>query len=148
MIMQVKKLVVMIPRLALPLMMKSELPVGLRELSLGLIEDGLKRAWIDFEENIVFVNEGAFAVILFYEIAGDLGLDVGVDRAIEGGDPVAVDGDVLLFDGDDDDVERRRSRRRLGITGATGHEQQGGQQKRRKDIQMLRPFSRIAGGRF
>jgi hypothetical protein len=118
--------------------------VGLRDLSLGLIEGGLKRAWIDFEENIVFVNEGAFAVILFYEIAGDLGLDVGVDRAIEGGDPVAVDGDVLLFDGDDDDVERRRSRLRLGITGATGHEQQGGQQKRRKDIQMLRPFSRIA----
>ena len=32
--------------------------------------------WVDFEENVVFVDERTFAVVLLYEIAGDLRLDV------------------------------------------------------------------------
>ena len=110
-------------------------PRGLRELSLGLIESGLKRARVDFEKHVIFVDERAFAVVLLYEIAGDLGLDVGVNGAIEGGDPIAVDRDVLLLNRNNNDIERARRRGRLGITGTTGQDQHGGQQKRRKDVQ-------------
>lgn len=78
-----------------------ELAAGLCELSLGLVDDGLKRARVDFEENVVLVDERAFAVILLYEVAGDLGLNVGIDVAIESSDPIAVDGDILLLDRDD-----------------------------------------------
>jgi hypothetical protein len=95
----------------------------------------LKRARIDFEEHVIFVDERAFAVILLYEIAGDLGLDVGVNGAIQGGDPIAVDRDVLLLNRNHNDIERARGGGRLGITGTTGQNQHGGQEKRRKNVQ-------------
>src|SRR5580704_284972 len=43
------------------------------------------------------MNGRAFFIFLFDDIAGDLWLDLGVDIAVERGDPLADDGHVSLY---------------------------------------------------
>ena len=96
-----------------------ELRLGLRELSLGLIDGGLKRPRIDLEQQLALSDERAFGVILRQQIAGDLGLDGGVDHSVERADPFALDRDVFLLDDRDFDIGwRRRSARGVRITAA------------------------------
>ncbi len=77
--------------------------LGLADLSFGLLQCGLEGARVDLEEDLALLDDGALAVVLLDEIAGDLRLDVGIDEAVEGADPLVGDGDIGLLDGDDID---------------------------------------------
>ena len=81
---------------------------------LGLAQRRLERAAIDLEEHLALPHVGAFAVGAAQQVAGDLRPDLGVDDAVEGGDPLAGDRDALGRHGDDRDRRRRRRRRRGG----------------------------------
>ena len=67
-----------------------QLALRLRELALRLVQRRLKRARIDLKQQLALSDEGAFGVGLLDEVAGDLGLDVGVDESIESADPLPV----------------------------------------------------------
>ena len=66
-----------------------ELTLGLSDLPFGLVERGLEWPGVDLKQDVVFVNQRSLGIHLPDEIAADLWLDVGVDVAVEGGDPVA-----------------------------------------------------------
>ncbi len=72
-----------------------ELCLCLCELGFRLVEHGLKRARIDLKENVVLVNEGAFAIVLFDQVACDLRLDLRIDIPVQRGNPLAVEADIL-----------------------------------------------------
>lgn len=73
-----------------------ELCFGLCELGFRLIQHGLKRSWIDLEEDVVYVDEGTFAIVLLDQVPGDMWLDLCVDIPIQRGDTLAVDTHVPL----------------------------------------------------
>ncbi len=73
----------------------------LAELTLRLRQRGLEGTRVDLEEDLAFLYDGAFAVVLLDEVAGDLRLDVGVDEAVERANPFVGDGDIRLLRGDD-----------------------------------------------
>src|SRR5581483_8956324 len=94
---------------------KSELRLGLRQLtsrlrqlSLRLVERCLKLARIDFEQNLAFVYERAFAIVLLHQIARYLRLNVRIHVAVRRRHPVAVNRHVLLRHRRDQDLWRRR----------------------------------------
>src|SRR3954464_4247410 len=55
--------------------------------SLGLSERSLERPRIDLKKNITLFNQTAFLVIARDNVALHLGVDVGVDKTIEGRNP-------------------------------------------------------------
>ena len=67
------------------------------ELPFGLIEHRLKRPRIDLKQQLSFLDERAFGVVLREQIAGHLRLDLGVDHPVERADPFAVDRNILLL---------------------------------------------------
>ena len=99
----------------------AELRFRLRELCLCLIQHRLERPRIDLKEHIVFVHEGAFAIVLLDEISGDLRLYLRIHVPIERGNPLAVDAARLFgphlrlpLPG----LRRLRGRRLLAASGA------------------------------
>jgi hypothetical protein len=80
----------------------------LGELSLGLVEHGLKRAHVDLEQDLTFADERAFFIRLADDVSRDLWPDIGVDVAIQRRDPFAVYRDIPLHDAGDFDLGRRR----------------------------------------
>src|SRR5205085_3279402 len=67
-----------------------ELSLKLRDLAVGLIQRGLKAAGIDLKQQLPFLDERTFFVILSQEIASDLRLDVDVDQAVGRAAPCTV----------------------------------------------------------
>ena len=93
----------------------AELRLGLGKLGFGLIQHGLKRTGINLKQHIALVNQGTFAIVLLNEVPRHLGLDLGVDVAVQRRDPFAVEGDVLLYNLGDLHHRRASGRRRLGV---------------------------------
>ena len=75
-----------------------QLASRLRESAFCLIKVCLKGPGINLEEQLAFPHEGTFRVFLLYEVPRDLRFDFGVDEAINGADPFAVQRDVPLLD--------------------------------------------------
>ena len=63
----------------------------LGQLALGLVERCLEGPGIDLIQDLPLAHLRAFFVVLPDQIAGDLGLDLRVDIAIEIGHPLAID---------------------------------------------------------
>jgi hypothetical protein len=82
-----------------------------------------------------FADEGAFGVVLRPEVADDLRLDGGVDGAVESSDPLALDGNIALFDDGHLDFGGRGRRRGRVALGASDEVQGsgGGEQSHRDD---------------
>ena len=74
----------------------AEVGLGLGQAALGLVERRLQRPRVDVEQIVALVHEVAFVVVVRQEVAGDLGPDLRVNVAVEGADPVPVDGHVAL----------------------------------------------------
>jgi hypothetical protein len=62
------------------------------------------------KQKLARAHERTLDVVLFNEVTRNLGLDVGVYKSVEGADPFLVNGNILLLDFDDLDLERRRRR--------------------------------------
>jgi hypothetical protein len=75
-----------------------ELRLRLRQLSLCLVKRGLKRAWIDLEQKLTFLDRRALLIALLQQVARNLRSDVGVDESVESADPLSVNRNVLLLD--------------------------------------------------
>lgn len=84
----------------------AELPFGLGELTLRLIERGLERPRIYFEKDLAFAHVRAFAIVLKDQVSGNLRLDIGVHVTIECRYPVTVSGNIFPYDGDHANVGR------------------------------------------
>src|SRR5260370_28845330 len=94
----------------------ARLGLGLRELRLGLVEHGLKRARVDLEKDLPLPDERSFLIGLVDNVSGYLWLDLSVDVAIQRRDPFAVYRDIPLYDADDFDLSRwRRGSRFLAL---------------------------------
>jgi len=108
--------------------------LALGELRLGLIERRLKGARVDLEENVVLADEGTFAEVLPQQISGHLRLDLRVDVAVEGGDPLAIDRHVLLPDRRDFHSRGRRGGRGLRLPAASNeqHDHEGSTTRERR----------------
>src|SRR5260370_39560694 len=83
-----------------------QLAVRLGQLSPRLVRRSLKWARIDLEKQLALLDERAFRIVLGEEVAGDLGADGGVHHAGQGSDPLAVNRDILLLDGNDFNLRR------------------------------------------
>ena len=92
--------------------------LGLTELAFGLFQRGLEGTRVDLEEDLALLNDGALAVVLLEEVAGDLRLDVRVDVAVQSADPFVGDGDIGLLDGDDVDGQGAHGSDRLRVVTA------------------------------
>jgi hypothetical protein len=74
-----------------------KLRLDLLQCALCPVEVGLKGARVNLEEDLAFVDDGAFAVILMDEIAGNFRRDLRVDVTCQGADPASIYGHILLF---------------------------------------------------
>jgi hypothetical protein len=70
------------------------LRLGLRQLSLALIERGLKWARIDLKQQLPLGNDRSFPVILANQVARNVRLDLRVHVAVHRGDPLAGESDI------------------------------------------------------
>jgi len=82
-----------------------QLASRLRQPPLGLVQVCLKWPRVDLEEQLPLANEGTLGIFLVHKVAGNLGLDFRVDKTVYGADPLAVQGDVLLLDAGDQNLE-------------------------------------------
>ena len=97
------------------------------QLALRVLERRLVRARVDVEEDLVLLDCGALRVVAREQDPGDLGADLGVDRAFRRALPLAADRHVLLDDLGDDDLDgRRRGRGFLSAGGERGEARHGG----------------------
>jgi hypothetical protein len=111
----------------------ADLASGLGKLTFGLINQCLEGPRVDLEENLAFVDGAAFLVILTDEVAGNLRLDLGVDEAVGGGDPLAGERDVLLAGGGDLDGQWAHGWLRRGAGLAAAQESEKDQRGRGKN---------------
>jgi hypothetical protein len=74
----------------------AELRLSLRELGFRLVQHRLKWTRINLKEHVVFMNEGAFRIILLDQVPADLRLDLRIDIAVERRHPFAIDADIPL----------------------------------------------------
>jgi hypothetical protein len=80
---------------------------------LGLVDSVVIGSRINLEQEIPSLDQGVFLVTLAYEVAGDLGADLGVDVADRGPKPFLVERDIFLDHWRDLDLRRLRRRRDL-----------------------------------
>src|SRR5258708_25776982 len=88
-----------------------ELRLGLPEHTVGLVQGGFELSRIDLEEGVPGVDKLPFLVDLPQQVAFHLGAYNGVHRAVQGTDPLADHGNVLLDNGDRANLRLRRPRR-------------------------------------
>jgi len=69
-----------------------------------LIERSLERPWVDFKQELAFLDERSFLVDLPHQIAGHLSSDVGVRETVERADMFDIDLHILLLDRRDLDL--------------------------------------------
>jgi hypothetical protein len=55
----------------------------LTKFSLGTVESGLKRSWVNLEENLALPDDRTFFVVLADDVSRDLRPNLGIDIAIE-----------------------------------------------------------------
>jgi len=71
---------------------------GLSQLSLGLVQRGLKRTGVNLKKQLALFDERAFQVALLHQVARDLSPNVGVDKSVERANPFPVDRNIVLPD--------------------------------------------------
>jgi hypothetical protein len=92
-----------------------ELRAALREVRARLRQRALERPPVDLEEDIPPPDPCALAVVALDQVSGHLRPDLGVDVAIEGGEPLASDLDAFGRHGHDADGRGGWRRRRRGL---------------------------------
>ena len=104
-----------------------ELRAGFGEARLRLAERRFERPAIDLEQQLALPDERAFPIGAAHQVAGHLRPDLGVDEAVERGDPFTGNRDALRRDGDHRHRgRRRRCRRRRILVAAAGGTRAGG----------------------
>ena len=86
----------------------AQLGLRLRHLALGLRDRGLESPRVDFEKRSARPHGGTLQIVLFDQVSAYLRPNLGVHRSIEGPDPFAGDGHVLLLHGRHLHVHGRR----------------------------------------
>src|SRR5205814_9371255 len=82
----------------------------LGQLRLGLVQGSLKRAAIDFKEQVSCFYLAAFDIILREKITGYLSPDLGIHETLDGANPFFVDRDIARRNSHNLDLRGRRRR--------------------------------------
>ena len=113
---------------------QQQLRLRLGQLTLRLIERGLEGAGVNLVQNLPRAHLRALFVVLADQVAGDLGLNLGVGVSIEIRDPVTEDRHILLLHGCGRHVRRRILGRAAAFGGvaAAGNQREPGQQQQHR----------------
>lgn len=96
-----------------------QLRLRLPQLSLRLLKRCLKRTGIDLEEDLILLDLRTFAIILADQVTVRLGLDLGIDIAIEGAHPLPRQWHIALLGLYDRHFHCRPGSRSCGTDAAT-----------------------------
>jgi hypothetical protein len=115
----------------------------LRQLALGLVERRLKRARIDFEEQLTLLDGRTLLITLLQNVAGNLCAHIGIHQSVERADPFAVNGDVLLLDFNHLNIRRDARRPQRAPPWAHRPNDQSSQDQTKHSAYHQRAFHRI-----